>query len=131
MEARVPHLPIINMLGGDREHSVTVGIEVHLRDERGGTVRGLPDPAGGTFDAAGDFDGLIPYEDRSFRLLCYVDPYGDTVFNTVQMADLLIELERLAALDPTPIEMRGLERLRVIAKRCRDEPHSYVWFIGD
>lgn len=83
------------------------------------------------FDAAGGFEDLIPYEDRSFSLLCYVNPYGDTVFNTDQMADLLIDLARLAARGPTPIEMRGLHRLRVLAERCRDEPHSYVWFIGD
>lgn len=104
---------------------------MYLRNERGEAIRGLPDPTGGTFDAAGGFERLLPYEDRSFRLLCYVNPYGDTVFNTVQMADLLMDLERLAALDPKPIETRGLDRLRVIAERCRREPHAYVWFIGD
>lgn len=108
-----------------------MGVEAYLRTESGEAIRGLPDPAGGTFDAAGDFERLIPYEDRSFRLLCYVNPYGDTVFNTVQMEDLLGDLERLAALNPKPIEKRGLDRLRVISERCRSEPHEYVWFVGD
>ena len=106
-------------------------IVVVVKKENGEQVLGFVDPAGGHFDAAGDFDGVLPDGDDSFLLLKYVDRYGETVFNTVQMDDLLGDIDRLAALDLQPIERRGLARLRVMAKRCRDEPHMYLWFIGD
>jgi len=37
----------------------------------------LADPAGGTFNAAGDFDSLIPSAESRFSVLSKVDPYGD------------------------------------------------------
>jgi hypothetical protein len=111
---------------------VNVGFRIELRDERGSAVRDLPDPAGGTFDAAGGFDELVPEDDDlSFPLLRCVDRYGDTVFNRSQMPDLLAEVERLAISATQPGAREGLERLRVIAERCRDGTHLYVWFIGD
>ncbi len=89
----------------------------------------MSDPSGGIFDAAGDFDGLLPSADG---LLRYVDPYGETVFNGMQAADLVAEIERLATSNnATNLERRGLDRLRVMAERCRDSPHLYLWFIGD
>jgi hypothetical protein len=106
-----------------------VPIRVELRTERGDAVRNLSDPSGGTFDAAGDFDRLLGGTDG---LLRYVDPYGDTVFNGIQAADLVGEIERLATSDNvTDLERRGLDRLRVMAERCRDAVHLYIWFIGD
>ncbi len=104
-------------------------IRVELRTEGGEQVRNLNDPNGGTFDAAGDFDRLLA---RAEGLLRYVDLYGNTIFNTVQATDLLLDVQQLATpTDLTPVERRGLERLRVIVERCRDGVHLYVWFIGD
>jgi hypothetical protein len=106
-----------------------VPIRVELRTERGEIVRNLSDPSGGTFDAAGDFDRLLTNADG---LLRGVDPYGDTVFNGIQAVELVAEIERLGtADDATPVERRGLDRLRVMAEQCRDSVHLYVWFIGD
>ena len=93
------------------------------------SIAGLTDPFGGTFDAAGDFDRLIPPSDGDYRLLTYVDPYGDTVFNRPQMPDLLADLDALRARPGT--EERGVARLRRLAEECRDGVHLYVWFIGD
>lgn len=58
-------------------------IYVELRDLKGRPRTGLPDPSGGTFDAAGDFDrfidqppfGLVP---DGLPILESVDPFGDT-----------------------------------------------------
>ncbi|HKE73675.1 MAG TPA: hypothetical protein VKB57_08675 [Acidimicrobiales bacterium] len=106
-----------------------VPIVVELRTERGEVVRALDDPSGGTFDASGDFDRLLPDDGM---LLRYIDEYGDTVFNRLQMNDLIRDVDRLAArADLKPIERRGLDRLRPIATTCRDETHLYVWSIGD
>ena len=114
-------------------------ITIELRNERGEVVRGLDDPAGGTFDAAGGIDGLLPLAPELplppsaelFTLLRYVDPYGDTVFNQPQMVDLLSDIEVAARSELTAIQRRGLDRLRVMAKRCKGSAHLYIWFIGD
>ena len=116
-----------------------MSIRAVLRTERGEEVRFLPDPAGGEFDAAGDFDALLPQASTLprppppdfFKLLRYVDPYGDTIFNQSQMGDLLEDIDRATARAVMAVERRGLDRLRVIAERCRDGVHLYVWFIGD
>ncbi len=111
-----------------------MGIWIELRDHGGNAVRHMADPSGGTFDAAGDLDRLIPGKASALRLLRYVDPDGDTVFNTVQMVDLLSDVEDLGSSEGNrlkPIERRGLARLKVMAERCRDEPNLYVWFVGD
>jgi hypothetical protein len=95
----------------------------------------MEDPTGGTFDAAGDFDRLLLSETspavRSYRLLRHVDPYGDTIFNRLQMDEVLADIEDATTGNPNPIEMRGLARLKVMADRCRDGTHLYLWFIGD
>ena len=106
-------------------------IRAELRDERGNAIRGLDDPSGGTFDAAGDFDRLLAAGSPTCRLLHYVDPYGDTMFNSVQMSDVLDDIERLGQQELKPTERRGLDRLRAMCHRCRDSVHLYVWFIGD
>jgi hypothetical protein len=104
-------------------------LRIELRTERGEAVRGVDDPSGGTFDAAGDFDRVLT---QTGELLRYVDPYGDTVFNTMQAADLVGEVEQIMTMpDLTTIERRGLGRLKVMAERCRDGEHLYLWFIGD
>src|SRR6185437_8609581 len=54
-------------------------------------------PAGGTFDDAGDFDRVLSTNVDLCRLLQYVDPYGNTVFNAVQMSAVLDDLDRLLA----------------------------------
>jgi hypothetical protein len=54
------------------------------------------------------------------------------VFNTLQAADLVGEIEQIMTRpDLTLIERRGLGRLKVMAERCRDDVHLYIWFIGD
>jgi hypothetical protein len=110
-----------------------VPILVQLRTERGGVVGGLPDPAGGTFDAAGDFDRLLERAgDSALQLLRYVDPYGDTEFNHLQMEDLLVDIATIAGLgDLKPVKARGLDRLRVLAERCKVSANLYLWFVGD
>jgi len=74
---------------------------------------------------------LSRLDDPRFSCLRYVDPYGDTVFNRVQLSDLLQDLRTIGqscqARDHEP-EMRRIERL---VERCQKEPHLYVRMIGD
>ncbi len=91
---------------------------VRLQDERGKPVA----PREALIEFA-----TIP-DDRGFRLLRYVDPYGDTYFNRMQMRDFLADWNTLK---PTADQRREWKSVREMAERCHDEVHLYLRFIGD
>jgi hypothetical protein len=98
--------------------SVVMPWSVRLQDERGKPV--IPEDAGIDF-------ATIP-ADAGFRLLGYIDPYGDTFFNRVQMKDFLADWDRL---NPSSEQREQWKLVRNMATRCRDEAHLYLRFIGD
>lgn len=63
----------------------------------------------------------------SFKLLQYLDPYGDTIFNHNQIDDLVIDLIMLDEL----AAVTGISQIISLAKRCKDEIHTYLCFNGD
>jgi hypothetical protein len=63
----------------------------------------------------------------TFKLLRYLDPYGDTIFNRYQIDDLIVDLEKLAEL----ITDIRISQIISLAKRCKDEVHTYLSFNGD
>ena len=67
-------------------------------------------------------------DSKEFRLLRYLDPYGDTYFNQVQMDDFLADW---AKLNPLGDQRQQWNLVRDMAARCHDEPHNYVRFVGD
>jgi hypothetical protein len=74
---------------------------------------------------------LPPPNDRSFVCLRFVDWYGDTSFNHLQMPDLISELDRLKT-TPTDVEAEQLlDDIRTLATRCLAERHTYLKFYGD
>ncbi len=96
------------------------------------TVEARNSPTGpgvATLDPAGtDIAVVLPdFEDRRYPLLRLVDPYGDTIFSTYQMAGVLAELESLRSETGNVL----LDQLIRLAERCRSRPHSYLAFIGD
>jgi|SRR6516162_8627554 len=107
-----------------------VPIVVRLQNEFRRPVT-VADPDGGTFDWTDDIDRLIPFGDPTFRCLDVIDPYGDTVFNQLQIPYLLEDLARLDRSTATEVEERGLRRLEALAQACLDDIRLYLWFIGD
>jgi hypothetical protein len=91
---------------------------VRLQDEHGKPV--IPE------DAAIDF-ATIP-ADVGFRLLGYIDPYGDTYFNQVQMEDFLVDWDKLR---PSGEQREQWKLVRNMTTRCHDEVHLYLRFIWD
>ena len=92
---------------------------VRLQDERGRPVI--------LEDADIDFS-MIPQETR-FKLLHYIDPYGHTYFNQVQMKDFLADWNEL---HPANEHQRTEWALvKEMATRCHDEVHLYLHFTGD
>ena len=77
-------------------------------------------------DAVIEF-ATIP-ENVVFRLLGYVDPYGDTYFNQFQMKDFLEDWDKLS---PSGEQREQYQLVRNMATRCRDGVHLYLRFMGD
>lgn len=101
-----------------------MAIGVELQDERGGTIARLDDPWGLVNDIVASVE-----DDASSAYLRCIDPYGDTVFNRLQVPLLIEELERVSAWKANTKLRDDLVRF---AQRVVDEgPHLYLKFIGD
>ena len=70
---------------------------------------------------------LPDIDDSRYPYLRLIDPYGDTVFSRYQMVSVLPELERWATERPSA----NVDAAVQLARKCRDEVHTYLWFIGD
>jgi hypothetical protein len=77
----------------------------------GGRMVTLPDPSGGTFNAAGDFDRLLPVPAEDFPVLARIDPYADTAIPNAELAALASEVAQLLRRANDGAERRGLLRL--------------------
>jgi hypothetical protein len=64
-------------------------------------------------------------------LLDYVDPYGNTIFNRLQMNQFLSEWENVAARAHTAEEKALVAGVKALAQRCEAGVHLYLKFIGD
>lgn len=104
-----------------------MGIQVELR-LGGSPVRALPDPSGGSFDRAGDFDRLLRHH-RS-ALLGRLDPHGETSLDHGVMPALIAEIDVLLEHAAPGPERRGLLRLRTLATHCAEDRGRLV-FTGD
>lgn len=69
--------------------------------------------------------------DSSFTQLHNLDWDDITIFNRLQMRDVVPELERLRDFARTDIEKRTVERVIALANRCQGQTDSYLMFIGD
>ena len=70
---------------------------------------------------------LNPTEITEFKLIKYIDLYGDTVFNNLQMDDLIADLNRLKESNPS----YEIDPIVQLAVRCKSERHLYLKFNGD
>jgi hypothetical protein len=109
-------------------------ISVHVRNEDGTPVVDLtevldmvPPPA-----PEGIYRDLLPPSARAnYPLLRYIDPYGDTCFNSLQAKGLLTEFEQLEAHGLSAAQSSLVRALRVLIAEQLARPHRYLWFIGD
>ena len=100
-------------------------IAVFLEDIHGTNRRGS------VADGYGGLNRCLPIGDESFPLLRYVDPYGNVVFNHLQMQQLLEEMNLLIARCSDQESKALLESVRDLAEKCRTSSHLYLRFRGD
>jgi hypothetical protein len=78
---------------------------------------------------------------ESLRLVKYIDPYGNTVFNYLQAADLILDLEYLKTLEENncSFQLGGnqysviatIDEIISLAIDCKNDRHKYILFSGD
>lgn len=96
----------------------------------------LQDEVGDQLESAEDPGNLLvrmlpPISDRRFRCLPFIDPYADTVFNRLQIDELIQELEHLEKCATTAQERELLRQIRRFATRVQEDYHLYIKFQGD
>jgi hypothetical protein len=96
-----------------------------------GQVVTLADPSGGTFNAAGDFDRLLPAAGNSLPVLARIDPYGDATVLRADLAALASEVASLLTRAKQGPERRGLLRLLALAAAGQAEADAVLRFSGD
>jgi len=99
-------------------------IDCVLQTERGEAIERLHDPEG-------ILTRLVPAGDEAFQCWRFIDAYGDTVFNRLQMPQFLKELVLIRSRAGDAPAGRVLDALERLARRCQDEVHLYLKFYGD
>ena len=101
-----------------------MGIDVRLKRESGEVLAEVGDPKMVLSRAA----------QRAFsgtRLLKYVVPWGDAVFNQAQADDLESDIADVKRANPDPQLSDILSEIEPLVARLSTETHAYLWFVGD
>jgi hypothetical protein len=101
-----------------------MGWTVRLVDENGATIAEGASQDDGALARAQAFSDLYPR-------IAEIDPYGDTIFNTLQIPALVEELNRLLDETDRPSEQQWLLDFRDLAEQCRARTHTYLKLLGD
>jgi hypothetical protein len=93
---------------------------VEIREEDGTVLE--------RFHDTGEIAALVAEvaDDQSFCCLRFVDPYGNTIFNSNQAGELAIEITRRA--DPNDVTVAHVVEM---ADRVASEVNQYLWLLGD
>jgi hypothetical protein len=75
--------------------------------------------------------GLLAVGSSHGSCLRFIDPYGNTLFNQLQIPELLSELRALDNRLTDPELRLALRGLIPVVERAVDQVHTYVRFIGD
>jgi len=103
-----------------------VAFDINREDEDGHVIESLE------FDT-GPLSRLLPdFRDESFHCLRFIDPYGNTTFNRFQVEhQFLPEWKRLYDRAESRDDRRLLRAVEHLARRCLEDVHLYLKFVGD
>ncbi|HYO60740.1 MAG TPA: hypothetical protein VEU29_02455 [Actinomycetota bacterium] len=71
------------------------------------------------------------FKDPSFVHIRLIDEYGTTVFNRMQLKEVLPELKRLLEFTTSVHEVEMLEEVLEVAQQVEDAVHTFLVFLGD
>lgn len=101
-----------------------MGIDVRLKREDGEVLAEVNDYA---LTLSRATSGPL----RETRLLRYLIPWGDTVFNQAQAVDLQDDIRQISISHSGTALAEVLASVEPLAERLSNETHLYLWFIGD
>jgi hypothetical protein len=101
-----------------------MGIDVRLKRETGEVLGEVGDPQLALSRAK---SGLL----QDTRLLRYLVPWGDAVFNQAQAADLKGDVHARLRVHRGSALGDVLTKMEPLIDRLSTETHAYLWFIGD
>ena len=96
-------------------------INVRIQDERGALIE--------DFDDLEVVRALLQGEAKGTVCLQYIDPYGDTYFNQLQLSVLQAEIAGAAKRLPAELRLRA-QNFAAFLRRA-EAVHTYVRFVGD
>jgi len=99
-----------------------MGIDVRLETENAEPI-GEP-----IYDSSGRLAAALA--EAKGCLVGFVDPYGNTVFNQLQLPTVLKELEAVLK-NGTPSSRDHLAAVLTLLRTGLEQPHVYARFIGD
>ena len=68
------------------------------------------------------------FQSDKYKLLKYLDPFGNTIFNHLQMDNLVEDLE---ILKPIFNQAEVIDAIIELANKCQEGVHMYLTFSGD
>ncbi len=97
-------------------------IRVFVQDENGREVSEAIDVSAALIARPGDL---------RFTCLRFVDPYGDTVFNHLQLPSLRDDIRLLEESHHNSGHEALFREMEMLIERCQTEPHLYLKLVGD
>ena len=103
-----------------------MSIDTRWEDENGNEIELVLSPPRSRFEA------LIPEANVEwFPCLRYIDLYGDTTFNQLQLPQLLADLKQVISEAALPETRAHMESLIALVQRAIGADHTYIKFYGD
>jgi len=102
-----------------------MGLNVFLQDENGHTIDRVID---NNYVFMSLINSIPETEGHCAR---FIDLYGNTVFNRLQIGHFIKEVEEHSALLKKPADRELILRIIQLAARCAKEPHLYIKIVGD
>jgi len=102
-----------------------MGIDLYWEDENGNEL-------GEVADSKSLLSDLISSQEfRNTICIRFIDPYGDTIFNQIQIPFLITELKSIKfELESDDIKNQ-IDRILELANRADGETHTYLKFYGE
>jgi hypothetical protein len=112
------------LLNGGTLGGRTMGIDVLLKREDGEVIAEVHDHRMTLSRAT---SGPL----TATRLLRYLVPWGDAIFNQAQAGDLRDDIRQILRSHPGTPLAEVLVNVEPLVERLSSETHSYLWFVGD